>query len=224
MSKSISPRPNLRSFLTARGGDYRLTELPHQGCSGDGLDLPLIRVCTGSTFQIIEGFGGAFTEAAAVTWLKLSSARRDEVLRAYFDRKEGHGYSLCRVPMGSCDFALGNYAHVETPGDFDLATFSIARDRQALIPFIRAAQQVAGEPIKLLASPWSPPAWMKTNGQMNQGGRLKAECRRAWARCYVRFIEAHAAEGLHICRGARRCRARPSPDGRRTRPSARARG
>lgn len=158
----------------------------------------MIRVCTGSTFQIIEGFGGAFTEAAAVTWLKLSSARRDEVLRAYFDRKEGHGYSLCRVPMGSCDFALGNYAHVETPGDFDLATFSIARDRQALIPFIRAAQQVAGEPIKLLASPWSPPAWMKTNGQMNQGGKLKAECRRAWARCYVRFIEAHAAEGLHI--------------------------
>jgi glucosylceramidase len=194
----ITSRPALRSFLTARDGGYRLTEFPHLGGSVDGQDLPLIQVQTGSSFQTIEGFGGAFTESAALNWLGLGPARREEVLRAYFDRKDGHGYSLCRVPMGSCDFALGNYAHAETPEDFDLASFSIARDRQALIPFIQAAQQVAGEPIKLLASPWSPPAWMKTNAQMNQGGRLKPECRRAWARCYVRFIEAYATEGIPI--------------------------
>jgi len=87
---------------------------------------------------------------------------------------------------------------VETSGDLTLASFSVARDQQALIPFIKAAQQAAGRPIKLLASPWSPPAWMKTTGQMNQGGTLKAECRQAWARCYVRFIEAYAAEGIPI--------------------------
>ncbi len=188
----------MRSFLTARDGDYRLTELPYLGGSVDGSDLPAIRVQTGNSFQTLEGFGGAFTEAAAVTWLSLSPPRREEVLWAYFDRQEGHGYSLCRVPLGSCDFALGNYAHVETPGDVELSSFSIARDRQALIPFIKAALRVAAEPLKLLASPWSPPAWMKTNGQMNQGGTLRAECRRAWARCYVRFIEAYAAEGIPI--------------------------
>jgi glucosylceramidase len=120
------------------------------------------------------------------------------VLEAYFDPVRGHGYSLCRVHMGSCDFALGNYAHVETPDDLALASFSIERDRQALLPFIRAARRVAGSPIKLLASPWSPPAWMKTTGRMNEGGRLRTECQRAWARCYVRFIESYEAEGVPI--------------------------
>ncbi len=100
-------------------------------------------VDTERRFQVIEGFGGAFTEAAAVNWLALGERRRQELLEAYFDTDRGHGYSLCRVHMGSCDFALGNYAHVETPDDMALASFSIARDRQALLPFIKAAQGVA---------------------------------------------------------------------------------
>jgi glucosylceramidase len=197
-SMLTTSRPILRTFLTARDGVCRLTELPHPSGDSGGSGPNWIRVDTGTTFQTLEGFGGAFTEAAAVTWLKLSPERRGEVLRAYFDRQSGHGYSLCRVPMGSCDFALGNHAHAETPEDFALASFSIARDRQALVPFIRAAQQAAGEPLKLLASPWSPPAWMKTNGHMNRGGALRADCRRAWARCYARFIDAYAAEGIPI--------------------------
>jgi glucosylceramidase len=149
-------------------------------------------------FQAIEGFGGAFTEAAAVTWQSLTPARREELLEAYFDRRGGHGYALCRVHMNSCDFALGNYSHVETPGDVDLAGFSIDRDRQALLPFIKQAQRVAGERLKLLVSPWSPPAWMKSHGQMNHGGELLPEYRRAWARCYVRFIEEYEREGVPV--------------------------
>ena len=189
---------SIRCFLTARDSDARLTEqLPLGPCAGEP-SLPSVRVDTQRTFQTIEGFGGAFTEAAAVNWLALGAERREELLEAYFDRDRGHGYSLCRVHMGSCDFALGNYAHVEAPGDMELASFSIARDRKALLPFIQAAQRVARQPLKLLASPWSPPAWMKTNGQMNGGGRLRPEYRRAWARCYVRFIEAYATEGVPI--------------------------
>jgi glucosylceramidase len=146
----------------------------------------------------MQGFGAAFTEAAAVTWQKLDAANRERVLRDYFDPYQGHGYSLCRVHMNSCDFALGNYAHVETPGDVELKSFNIDRDRQALLPFIKAAQKVAQQPIKLLASPWSPPAWMKSNGQMNRGGHLLPHYRQAWARCFVRFIEEYAAEGVPI--------------------------
>ena len=100
--------------------------------------------------------------------------------------------------MNSCDFALGNYAHVPTPGDVELEGFSIDRDRQALLPFIQAAQGVAGRPLKLLVSPWSPPAWMKTNGQMNGGGSLLPQYRQAWARCFVRFIQAYAQEGVPV--------------------------
>ena len=150
------------------------------------------------TFQEIEGFGGAFTEAAAVTWLKLSEVQRENVLRAYFDHDTGHGYTFCRVHMNSCDFALGNYAHAEVAGDVTLEHFNIARDREALLPFIKAAQRVASEPLKLLASPWSPPAWMKTNGKMNQGGKLLPEYRTVWAQCYVKFIQAYAVEGVPI--------------------------
>ena len=155
-------------------------------------------VDTTRRFQRLEGFGGAFTEAAATTWLKLSDAQREAFLRACFDQQQGHGYTLCRVHMNSCDFALGNYAHLEREGDHALDSFSIERDRQALLPMIKAAQRVAGQPLKLLVSPWSPPAWMKDNGRMNEGGRLRPECRAAWAQCYVRFIHAYEAEGVPV--------------------------
>ena len=197
MSPTAS-RPAIRCFLTARDTGARLTEQPALASRAGEAGLPTVIVNTGRAFQPIEGFGGAFTESSAVAWLALSGLHRQQVLEAYFDPARGHGYSLCRVHIGSCDFALGNYAHVEAPDDMALASFSIDRDRQALLPFIRAAQRVAGQPIKLLASPWSPPAWMKTTGRMNDGGRLRPECRRAWARCYVRFIESYQAEGVPI--------------------------
>ena len=160
--------------------------------------LPQLMINTERRFQTLEGFGAAFTEAAAVTWAALPPDQAQALLRDYFDAEQGHGYRLCRVHMNSCDFALGNYAHADVAGDQALAHFNIERDRQALLPMIKAAQTVAGEPIQLLVSPWSPPAWMKTNGQMNAGGKLKPDCAAAWARCYVRFIEAYAAEGVPV--------------------------
>jgi glucosylceramidase len=197
----IYPMPaysRTRFFLTAMNDGSRLTEQPPLQISDEESGLPDVSVLPQRTFQTIEGFGGAFTESAAVTWQALSPDRRKEVLDGYFDRKAGHGYSLCRVHMNSCDFSLDNYAHVETPGDVELRSFSIDRDRQSLLPFIKQAQQVAGKPIKLLVSPWSPPAWMKSNGEMNHGGRLLPQYRQAWARCFVRFIEEYTREGLHV--------------------------
>ncbi|MBU6258377.1 MAG: glycoside hydrolase family 30 protein [Burkholderiales bacterium] len=188
----------MRWFLTARDTPARLAEQAPLSADPPDAALPGVCVRPDRRFQALEGFGGAFTEAAAVTWLQLDGAQREALLRHYFDPVEGHGYSLCRVHMNSCDFALGHYAHAETPGDTALAGYSIERDRRALLPFIQAAQRVAGRPLKLLVSPWSPPAWMKSNGQMNHGGRLLPQYRAAWARCYVRFIEAYAREGVPV--------------------------
>ncbi len=194
-----APVPHaIRSFLTSQEGERRLAvQEPLQAAPAND-ELATLWVDSTRRFQTLLGFGGAFTESAAVTWQKLSSAKREEVLRAYFADGEGHGYAMCRVHMNSCDFSLGNYAHVETPGDTELKSFSIARDRQSLVPFIKAAQRVAQHPIRILASPWSPPAWMKSNGEMNHGGTLLPQYRQAWARCYVRFIQAYAAEGIPI--------------------------
>lgn len=186
-----------RVIATVKDTDGRLSEqaAPERGAAtGAGA----IRLDPAVTYQELLGFGGAFTEAAAVTFYKLPPEKQTEVLRAYFDPQQGHGYTLGRTHINSCDFALGNYACDDVPGDVDLQHFSLARERQALLPFIKAALSTAGAPLKLLASPWSPPAWMKTNGEMNHGGQLKPEYRAVWAAYYCRFIEACAQEGVPI--------------------------
>lgn len=149
-------------------------------------------------YQTLEGFGGAFTEAAASVFQKLPPAQQRRFLAAYFDPRKGHGYTFCRTHMNSCDFALGNYADAPVPGDRALRHFSIAREQQALLPMIRAAQRVAGRPLQLFISPWSPPAWMKTNGEMNRGGKLKPDCRAPWALHFCRFIQALEREGIPV--------------------------
>ncbi len=188
----------MRPVLTARDGGARLSEQAPLAPADAGGGGPTLWVERSRRFQQLLGFGGAFTEAAAVTWRGLTPELQAQVLHDCFARGGGHGYTLCRVHMNSCDFALGNYAHVEQAGDVDLHSFNIERDRRALLPFIQAAQHVAGRPLQLLVSPWSPPAWMKSNGQMNHGGRLLPQFRDAWARCFVRFIQAYAAEGVPV--------------------------
>ncbi len=188
----------MRTYLTAQSTPHRLSELTTSNAQVDSHGLPSVWIDPAKYFQTIEGFGGAFTEAAAANWLALGELKRQELIDSYFNLNDGHGYSLCRVHMNSCDFSLGNYAHVEQPGDMRLESFNIERDRQALIPFILAAQRAAKQQIKLLASPWSPPAWMKSNGQMNHGGKLLPQYRQAWASCYVKFIQAYEAMGIPI--------------------------
>lgn len=145
-------------------------------------------------YQRFEGFGGAFTEAAAHSWEQLPEARQKAFLDCYFG-PEGLGYRRGRVHIGSCDFALGNYACRSGPED---EGFDTARDDQRLIPMILAAQAAAGEPIGLLLSPWSPPAFMKTNGDMNHGGALKPECRASWAACMARYAAHYRAQGCDV--------------------------
>lgn len=91
-----------------------------------------------------------------------------KLLELYFG-ENGNKYNFCRTHIQSCDFALGNYAYVEDPDDTDLETFSIARDKEYLLPLIKEAMKKEKE-LTLLASPWSPPAFMKTNGEMNHVG------------------------------------------------------
>lgn len=157
-----------------------------------------VTIDSSKTFQEIIGFGGAFTEAASTTFDKLPEAEQEKILQDYFNPDKGHGYTLCRTHMNSCDFALGNYSCCETDGDMDLVNFSIDRELKSLIPMMHRAQAAAGQEIKLFISPWSPPAWMKTTGKMNQGGKLKPECRDAWALYYVRFIQALEKEGIPV--------------------------
>jgi len=189
----------IRQFCTAKNSQLRISELQQIAFSDNCKNgFPEILLDDLKTFQSIEGFGGAFTEAAASTFYKMSPQIQNEILNAYFNVKNGHGYSLCRTHINSCDFSLGNYAYTEVDGDINLEHFSIDRDRQVLIPLIKAAMSASKDGFKLFSSPWSPPAWMKTNGKMNEGGKLKPEYRDAWAKYYARYIKEYAKEDIPV--------------------------
>lgn len=147
--------------------------------------------------QEIEGFGGAFTEAAAETFAELTEGAKKEFLEGYFG-ESGLRYVLGRIHMNSCDFALGNYTYVEE-GDEDLHSFDISHDRARIIPLVKQAMECSKtEDFGILVSPWSPPAYMKTNGEMNHGGKLLDKYRKLWADYYVRFLLELKKEGLPV--------------------------
>ncbi|WP_152396121.1 glycoside hydrolase family 30 protein [Paenibacillus guangzhouensis] len=187
-----------KTYLTSKDSNARLQEQHSapvaQRRAGETADLeldPAVR------YQQILGFGGAFTEASAYTLSRMSEAKRVEVLHSYFDPTDGLGYTIGRVHIHSCDFALGNYTYVEEH-DKALRTFDISRDHQWVLPLVKDAATVKGSPITMLASPWSPPAWMKTNGEMNHGGHLKPEFAAVWAQYYTKFIRAYEEAGVPI--------------------------
>lgn len=157
----------------------------------------MLRIYPELSEQETEGFGGAFTEAAAVSYAELSGEAKEEFLEAYFG-ESGLGYVLGRIPMNSCDFGLGNYTYVEE-GDEDLHTFDIAHDREQIIPLVKKAMERAGaKNFGILVSPWSPPAYMKTNGEMNHGGKLLERYRKLWADYYVKYLLELKKEGLPV--------------------------
>ncbi len=151
---------------------------------------PTINLDTTKTYQEMVGFGGAFTESAAYNLIRISKEKREEAIKAYFDKEEGLGYSIGRVSIHGCDFSINSYTYIDE-GDKELNTFDISRDKEWVIPLIKDAERVAKEPIQLLASPWSPPAFMKDNNSMIFGGKLLPEYRDSWAKYYVKFIEEY---------------------------------
>lgn len=148
------------------------------------------------TYQEVRGFGGAFTEASGYNLSLLSKEKQEEVIDAYFG-KEGLHYNLCRTHINSCDFALGNYAYLEKETD-NLTGFSIERDEKYIIPMIKLAKEKSSEEIILLASPWSPPAFMKSNKEMNNGGHLLKEYYSMWADYIIRYMKEYEKQGIKI--------------------------
>jgi glucosylceramidase len=181
-------------YETARDNGHLLTDVTE---SSDSTGFPIggklypISCDRSVTFQKIEGFGGALTESSGWALSQLPAASRAEVLRRYYDPKEGIGYTLARTHINSCDFSIGNWALDPVAGDTALEHFSLDPMRAFVLPLIHQAQATAGaDHFHLLASPWSPPSWMKTNGEMPHGGELRPEYRQAWADYFVRFVKA----------------------------------
>lgn len=174
---------------TAKDSSSRLSSLDpaHRTMAATGHPMAVVTLRPEERFQTIVGFGAALTEAVSHVLSYLSAEDRDQVLSDHFS-PSGHGYTLARSHLNSCDFSLGHWATVETPGDTALETFDMTQPDRYLVPLIRDAARHAGR-LGLMITPWSPPGWMKTNGRMDQGGKLLPEYRAVWADTFVRYLE-----------------------------------
>jgi glucosylceramidase len=186
-------------------------------CSG--VDGAQVIIQHSNRYQKVLGFGGAFTEASAHNFFQLPKDIQDKVLELYFG-PNGIGLTMGRIHINSCDFSLSSYDFDSVPGDVDLAFFDdeVTHDSLEIIPFIQAAIERAGRQIDLVASPWSPPGWMKVprtqTGSNNKsplhsykemlgsaeprGLSSDPRIQLAWARYISRFISAYRSKGIDI--------------------------
>ena len=165
-----------------------------------GASLSTIDVDPGTQYQQMIGFGAAMTDASAYLIMHQMPAKdREALLQDLFGRDNGIGLSFVRVPMGASDFSLRHYSYDDMPAsetDSALARFSIDEDLAEKIPLLRRALSINPE-IKLVGSPWSPPAWMKSTKSLIKG-TLLPKFYDSFAEYFVKFIRAYGAQGLPI--------------------------
>jgi len=160
------------------------------------LEKATIQIDMNQKMQTIIGFGGAFTESSAYNLLRINKEERQKAIKAYFDPVDGLGYTIGRVSIHGCDFSLNSYLYID---DYDdtLESFSIKRD-QPIIDLIKEASKHRGQNIKILASPWTPPFWMKDNQSPIKGGKLLPKYDQIWANYFVKFIKAYEEAGIDV--------------------------
>jgi glucosylceramidase len=159
-----------------------------------------IIVDPGQAYQTMDGFGFALTGGSAELLMKMTPETRTRVLKQIISTDgNGAGVSYLRLSIGASDLNSFVFSYDDLPAgatDAQLEKFDLARDKQDVIPVLR--EILAIEPaIKILGSPWSAPAWMKTNGDV-RGGALKPEFYPAYALYLVKYIQAMAREGVAI--------------------------
>lgn len=199
-------------WMTVKG----LTTLPASG-------KPDVEILLDKPLQTIEGFGACFNELGWTSLKSLDNSDRESILKELFAPGVGGNFTICRMPVAANDFARDWYSYDETDGDFEMKNFSIANDLQTLVPFIKNARKY-NPGLKIWASPWSPPSWMKWNKhyacsrtwpnmdmrfqngldtlkQGKEGANLfiqKNEYFKAYALYFSKFIKAYRNQGINI--------------------------
>lgn len=163
-----------------------------------GEENQLINIYPQMKYQVFEGFGGALTESAGYVFNQMTEAQKEEMLCQYFDKGE-MGYRMVRIPIDSCDFSLGHY-EAAGEGDKGLSAFQLNRVEENIFPLLNQAQDVHGDKLEIMLTPWSPPSYMKTNGERNHGGKLKDEYKTAWAEYICKYIMEYRKLGCQVKR------------------------
>lgn len=157
------------------------------------VEFEVINIYPEIEYQSFIGFGGAFTESTGYSINLLPNELQESLLNDYFSN-EGLCYSLCRLPIGSSDFSPSSYSYSQKE---DLSDFSIEKDYQYIIPYVKKAQEINNF-IEFLASPWSPPSFMKDNNNLLNGGKLKDIFKPIYADYIAKYIKAYKNEQILI--------------------------
>ena len=158
-----------------------------------------INVSENQTYQTMDGFGFSLTGGSANLINAMSSSARTSLLQDLFSVENGNGVSYLRISIGASDLDPNVFSYSDLPvgqTDVNLDNFSIAPDRANLIPVLKEILSINPN-VKILATPWSAPVWMKTNGN-SIGGKLQTQYYATYANYFAKYIKAMAEEGIRI--------------------------
>jgi glucosylceramidase len=186
-----------QAWLTTGDGAQRMAPITASAPAADA--IPVV-VDPARRFQTMVGFGAAITDASAITLTRMKPDQRAALMRELFGNGPGDLHlGFTRLTIGASDFSPGDYSLDDPPGnrsDPALRYFSIAPNREAMLPIVRQARAINPQ-LTVMASPWSPPGWMKSGGSMI-GGTLKPDLYPVYARYFVRWVQDYAAAGVPI--------------------------
>ncbi len=209
---SCYAQSNLEWVSTTQSAVWKKNEIQAQAVNA----TPDVEVYLSAKFQTISGFGTCFNEKGWESLNLLSKKDKNQIFKELFSPGDGANFTICRMPLAANDFSLSWYSYNETEGDFEMKNFSIANDKRTLIPFIKSAIKYNPD-LKLWASPWSPPSWMKYNKhyamkkskyndlQTGQEGKEDADMfiqEEAYFKAYTlyfeKFVKAYRKKGINI--------------------------
>ena len=182
---------NIEHIASYKNNCWKKEEVNKEGKTNDVLTL------TGEKRQTVLGFGGCFNELG---WEALEFANKEqkEAFMKELFAKDECNFNYGRIPIGANDFSLEWYSCDEVEGDYELKNFTIERDTEYTIPYIKEAMKYQ-DSFTLFASPWSPPTWMKTKKAYNYGRiKMDEEVLNAYAKYFVKFVQAYEEQGIDI--------------------------
>jgi glucosylceramidase len=199
-SSSSAQDSDVEVYLTVRNTATRLAKQPGVAFS-DAADADgrlTLTLDVADLKQEIEGFGAALTGSSAYLMKNMTAAARQKLLKDLFT-DEGIDMKYMRLCIGTSDFSMGNYTYCDDCSPTDLSRFAIPEiDRRDLLPVLK--EILALQPhMRLLGSPWTAPAWMKTNNAL-YGGYFRTDpaVYNALAQCFVKYVQSYADEGVAI--------------------------
>ena len=190
---AVRGRVKVITTTDARSKDLAVTDIRLQKGRPSGENV--VTLLPKQTFQTMDGFGVAITGSTCYNLMRMTEANRETFLRETFsDGGDGFGFSYVRVAIGCSDFSLSEYTCCDTKG---MENFSLTEEENRfVIPILKKILEINPD-LKIMGTPWTPPRWMKTNGNWTSG-ELKPECYADYAEYFVRWIKAFAEEGINV--------------------------